>query len=67
MQEREWNRAAMKSLLRCTRLLTRHHIAHSTNLTQLVDLVVSCGARELYVFVENASRNAVYTSQGAVV
>ena len=43
------------------------HIAHSTNFTQLVDLVVSCGARELQVFVENASRNAVDTSWGAVV
>ena len=38
-----------------------------TNFTQLVDLVVSCGARELQIFVENTSRNAVYTSQGAVV
>ena len=52
MQEREKNRAAMKSLVRCTHLLTRHHIAHSTNFTKLVDLVVSCGARELQVFVE---------------
>ena len=67
MQEREKNRAAMKSLVRCTHFLTWHHIAHSTNFTQLVDLVVFCGTRELQVFVENASRNAVYTSQGAVV
>ena len=29
---------------------------YSTNFTQLVDLVVSCEARELQVFVENASR-----------
>ena len=56
MQEREKNRAAMKSFVRCTHFLTRHHIAHSTNFTQLVDLVVSCGARELQVFVENVSR-----------
>ena len=28
---------------------------------------MSCGARELQVFVENASRNAIYTSQGAMV
>ena len=67
MQERVKNRAAMKSLVRCTHFLTRHHIAHSTNSTQLVDLVVSCGARELQVFVECASRNAVYTSREAVV
>ena len=61
MQEREKNTAVMKSLVHCTHFLTRHHIAHSTNFMQLVDLVVSCGARELQVF-ENVSRNAVYTS-----
>jgi len=42
-------------------------IAHSTNFTDLVDLVVSCGAKELQVFLETASKNAVYTSRGAVV
>ena len=57
----------MKSLVCCTHFHTRHHIAHSTNSTQLVDLVVSCGTRGLQVFVENASWNAVYTSSGAVV
>ena len=57
----------MKSLVHCTHFLARNHIAHSTNFTQLVDLVVSCGAKELQVFIENASRNAAYTSQGAVV
>ena len=51
MQEREKNRAAMKSLV-CAHFLTRHHIAHSTNFTQLVDLVASCGAREFQFFVE---------------
>ena len=56
----------MKSLVHCTHFLTRHHIAHSTNFTQLVDLVVSCGARELQVFVENTSRNGIYTSRGAM-
>ena len=62
MQEREKNRAVMKSLVRCTCFLTRHHIIHSTNFTKLVDLVVSCGARKLQVFVENSSRNTVITS-----
>ena len=57
----------MKSLVHCTHFLARNHFAHSTNFTQLVDLVVSCGAKELQVFIENASRNAAYTSQGAVV
>ena len=57
MQERDKNRAAMKSLVSCNRFLTRHHISHFTTFT------VSCGARELQVFFENASRNAVYTSR----
>ena len=57
----------MKYFVRCTHFLTRHHIAHSANFSQLVDLVVFCGARELQVLVENASRNTVDTSRGAVV
>ena len=51
----------MESLVCYTYFLTWHHIAHSTNFTQFVALVMSCAARELEVFVENASRNAVYT------
>ena len=43
MQEREKNRAAMKSLVRFTHFLTQHHIAHSSNYTQLVDLVCLVG------------------------
>ena len=62
MQVREKNRTAMKSFVCSTHFLTQHQIAHSTNFTLLVDLVVSCDARELPVFVENASRNAVYNS-----
>ena len=65
MQEREKNRAAMKSLVRCTHFLTRHRIAHSTNFTQLVDLVLSCGARELQVFIENALKKCnIHFSRG---
>ena len=51
MQGREKSRAAMKSLVHCSHFFTWHHIAHSTNSTQLVDLVLSCGARELQVYV----------------
>ena len=32
----------------------------------MVDLVVSCGSRELQVFLDNATKNAVYTSRRAV-
>lgn len=32
-----------------------------------MDLVISCGAQDLQIFIENASKNAVYTSYGAVV
>ena len=47
MEGREKNRNAMKALMRCTHFLTCHHIAHTTNFSQLVDLVVSRGVREL--------------------
>ena len=50
MQEKEKNRAAMKFFLRCT---TRHHISHTFTSTQNIDLVVSCGASEIHVFIEN--------------
>ena len=36
MQEREKYRAAIISHVHCIHILTRHHIAHSTNFTQLV-------------------------------
>ena len=67
VQERAKSRAAIESLIRCTHFLTRQHIAHSTNFTQLVDLIVSHGAQDLQNFVENAAKNAVYTSRAAVV
>ena len=57
----------MKSLVYCTHFLTWHHIAHTTNFIQLVDLIIPCGARKLQMFVESPSRNAVYTSRSAVV
>ena len=51
MKEREKNRAAIISLVQCTHFPNRHRIAHPSNFTELVDLVVSCGARELQFFV----------------
>ena len=47
MQERMRNRAAVKSLIRCTYFLARQHIAHTTNFSKLVDLVVYCGGEDL--------------------
>lgn len=61
------NRSAIKSLIRCTHFLARHHIAHTTNFSGLVDLIVSCGCEDLRLFIERAGRNAVYTSKDAVV
>ena len=64
------NRAAIKALLRCTHFLARHHIAHTTNFSELVDLhvVVSCGEKDLRLFfIERAGRNATYTSKDAVI
>lgn len=65
--ERLKNRAAIKSLLCCTHFLARHHIAHTTNFSDLVDLVVSCGGEDLRYFLEKAGKNTTYTSKDAVV
>ena len=65
--ERLKNRTAVKSLLRCTHFLVRHNIAHTTNFSDLVDLVVSCGDEDLRYFVEKAGKNATYTSKDAVI
>ena len=65
--ERAKNRAAIKSLIRCTHFLTREHVAFSTKFEKLVDLVVSCGSHDLKIFLENAPKNASYTSRVAVV
>lgn len=64
---REKNRTALKALVQWTHLLVRHHIAHSTNFNNIIELVVSCGAMELQIFIETTSKNVVYTSRGAVV
>ena len=62
--ERLKNRAA---LLRCTHFLAWHHIAHTTNFSDLVGLVMSCGGEDLRYFIEKAGENATYTSKDAVV
>ena len=65
--ERLKNRSAIKSLLRCTHILARNRIAHTTNFGDLVDLVVTCGGEDLKQFVDKAVENAHYTSKDAVV
>ena len=64
-EERMKNRLAIKSLIRCTHFLVHEHIAHTTKFNKLVDLV-SCGSQHLDVFMQNARRNATYTSTVAV-
>ncbi len=66
-EERLKNRAAVKSLMRCTHFLVRNHMAHTTNFEKLVDLVVSCGGDTLAYFMANTAKNAAYTSHVAVV
>ena len=66
MQERMRNRAAVKSLIRCTHFLARQHIAHITYFSKLVDLVVSCGGEDLKYFMKTG-KNATYASHIAVV
>ena len=65
-EEKTKNRVAIKALIRCTHFLTRHHIPHTTNFDQLIDLVVSCGGEHLKHFMERAGKNATYTSKVAV-
>ena len=55
-EERLKNRAAVKSLIRCTHFLVRNHMAHTTNFEKLVDLVVSCGGDTLAYFMANAAK-----------
>ena len=57
----------IQSLLWCTHFLAHNHIAHTTNLGDLVDLVVSCGGEDLKQFVDKAGKNAHYTSTDSVV
>ena len=66
VQQRVKNRTVIKAL-RCTHILTLHHIPHTTNFDELVDLIVSCGGQHLQVFFESAGKNAVYTSKDSVV
>jgi len=52
------NRVAIKCLLCCTHFLAHQHIAHNTNFSDLIDLVVSCGGENLKYFLEKAGKNA---------
>ena len=60
-QQRVKNWTDIKALLRCTHFRTLHHIPHTTNFDELVDLIVSCGGQQLQVFIESAGKNEVYT------
>lgn len=65
-EEKVKNSVAVKALLRCTHFLTKHHIPHTTNFDQLVDLVVSCGGEHLKNLWRELEKNATYTSKEAV-
>jgi len=49
IHDSDWlkNRAVIKCLLHCTHFLAHQHIAHTTNFSDFVDLVVSCGGGNL--------------------
>ena len=64
--ERSKNRKAIKALLGCTHGLCKPHIPHTTNFSKLIDLIVSCGGKDLEEFVRKAAKNASYTSTDAV-
>jgi len=50
------NRAAIKCLLCCTHFLAHQHIAHTTNFSDLVDLVLSCEDENLKYFLEKGKQ-----------
>ena len=58
---------AIKTLIRCTHFLARRHITNTTNLDELIDLIVSCSAEVLKRLLERTGKNATYTSKIAVV
>ena len=64
--ERSMNRKAIKALLGCTHYLCKQHIPHSSNFSKLIDLIVSCGGKDLEEFVRKAAKNASYTLTDAV-
>ena len=64
--ERSKNRKATKALLGCTHYLRKQHIPHTTNFSKLIDLIVSCGGKDLEEFFHKAAKNASYTSTDAV-
>ena len=64
--ERSKNRKAIKAFLGCTHYLCKQHIPHTTNFSKLIDLIVSCGGKDLEEFVRKAAKNASYTSTDAV-
>ena len=64
--ERSKNRKATKALLGCTHYLCKQHIPHTPNFSKLIDLIVSCGGKDLEEFVRKAAKNASYTSTDAV-
>ena len=45
---------------------SKQHIPHTTNFSKLIDLIVSCGGKDLEEFVRKAAKNASYASTDAV-
>ena len=66
-QERIKSSLAIKTLICWSHYLACHHIPHTTNLNELVDLVVNCGAEDLKRFLDRGAKNATYTSKVAIV
>ena len=65
--ERSKNRKATKAVFRCTHYMCKQHIPHTTNFSKVIDLIVSCGGKDLEEFVRKAPKNASYNSTDAVI
>ena len=65
--ERSKNRNAIKSFLCCTHSLCKQHIPHTTNFHKLINLVTTCGGKDLEEFAHRAVKNVSHTSSDAII
>ena len=56
-KQRGENCTIIKKLLRCTYFLAKNRVAHTTNFSDLVQLVITYGANDLQWFLHDEVRN----------
>ena len=66
LREARTGKPSKHFLAALTTYANKQHIPHTTNFSKLVDLIVSCGGKDLEECVRMAAKNASYTSTDAV-